>query len=56
MNFSLLLPHLPHLTQTSQPLHPDVDGARLRADVSPPRSQPTFAARWRELRARVFRI
>ncbi|WP_185219050.1 hypothetical protein [Paraburkholderia dinghuensis] len=56
MKFSLLLPHQPHLTQTPQPLHPDADGARLRAEVSPTRSQPTFAARWRDLRARVFRI
>jgi hypothetical protein len=53
MNFSLLLPHLP---QTQQPLHPDVHGARLRAEVSPSRSQPGLAARWRDLRSRVFRI
>ena len=56
MNFSLLLPQLPQLTQTQQPLHPDVHGARQRAEVSSPRCQPTLAARWRDLRSRVFRI
>jgi hypothetical protein len=62
MNFSLLLPHLPHLphqthqTHTQQPLHPDVLGARLCAEASPTRSQPGLAARWRDLRSRVFRI
>jgi len=53
MNFSLLLSHLP---QTQQPLHPDVHGARLRAEAASPRCQPTLAARWRDLRTRVFRI
>lgn len=53
MNFSLLLSHLP---QTQQPLHPDVLGARLCAEASPSRTRPGLAARWRDLRSRVFRI
>jgi hypothetical protein len=53
MNFSLLLSHLP---QTQQPLHPDVVGARLCAEASPVRAQPGLAARWHDLRSRLFRI
>ncbi|WP_167760104.1 hypothetical protein [Paraburkholderia pallida] len=52
MNFGLLLPHLP---QTQQNLHPDVIGARQRVPAAPPCRHPRLAARWRDLRARVFR-
>jgi hypothetical protein len=52
MNFGLLLPHLP---QTQHNLHPDVLGARERAPAPPPCKESRFAARWRDLRARVFR-
>ena len=52
MNFGLLLSHLP---QTQQTLHPDVIGARQRAPAAPFCRESRFAARWRDLRARVFR-
>ena len=52
MNFGLLLPHLP---QTLRNLHPDVLGARERTSAPPPCKESRFAARWRDLRARVFR-
>ena len=52
MNFGLLLPHLP---QTQQNLHPDVIGARQRAPAAPPCRHSRLAARWQDLRARVFR-
>lgn len=51
MNFGLLLPHLP---QTQHTLHPDVIGARQRAPATPPCRSSRLAARWRDLRARVF--
>ncbi len=51
MNFGLLLPHLP---QTQHTLHPDVSGARQRAPATPPCRTSRLAARWRDLRARVF--
>ena len=53
MNFGLLLPHLP---QTQQTLHPDVIGARDRTPTAPPCRESRLAARWRDLRARVFRV
>jgi len=52
MNFGLLLPHLP---QSQQTLHPDVLGARERASAPLPCRESRLAARWRDLRARVFR-
>jgi hypothetical protein len=52
MNFGLLLPHLP---QSQHTLHPDVLGARERALAPPPCRESRLAARWRDLRARVFR-
>jgi hypothetical protein len=52
MNFGLLLSHLP---QTQQTLHPDVIGARQRAPAEQPCRPSTFAARWQDLRARMFR-
>jgi hypothetical protein len=52
MNFGLLLSHLP---QTQQTLHPDVIGARQRAPAEPPCRPTTLAARWHDLRVRVFR-
>ena len=55
MNFGLLLPHLPHLPQTQQTLHPDVLGARERPVAPPPCRESRLAARWRDLRSRVFR-
>ncbi|WP_167067586.1 hypothetical protein [Burkholderia sp. Ax-1719] len=51
MNFGLLLPNLP---QTQHTPHPDVIGARQRAPVTPPCRPSTLAARWRDLRARMF--
>lgn len=56
MNFGLLLPHLSQLQQTQHTLHPDVLGARERASAPPPCRKSRFAARWRDLRARVFRV
>lgn len=58
MNFGLLLPHLPHLPQSQQHLHPDVLGARERAPTPtpPPCRESQLAARWRDLRSRVFRV
>ena len=53
MNFGLLLPHLP---QSQQTLHPDVIGARDRTPTPPPCRESRLAARWRDLRARVFRV
>jgi hypothetical protein len=52
MNFGLLLPHLP---QTQHTLHPDQLGARERTSDTPPCLPSRLAARWRDLRARVFR-
>lgn len=52
MNFGLLLPHLP---QTQHNLHPDVIGARQRAPAAPPCRHSSLAARWQDLRARMFR-
>ncbi|WP_321845989.1 hypothetical protein [Paraburkholderia bannensis] len=51
MNFGLLLPNLP---QPQHTLHPDVIGARQRAPSTPPCRTSRLAARWRDLRARVF--
>jgi len=59
MNFSLLLPNLPRAQQLQHPqqlLHPDVHAARLREPASPTRAQSGFAARWLDLRSRVFRV
>ena len=56
MNFGLLLPHLSQLQQTQHTLHPDVLGARERASAPPPCRESRLAARWRDLRARVFRV
>ncbi|WP_154677869.1 MULTISPECIES: hypothetical protein [Paraburkholderia] len=56
MNFGLLLPHLSQLQQTQDTLHPDVLGARERASAPPPCRKSRLAARWRDLRARVFRV
>ncbi|HKT94009.1 MAG TPA: hypothetical protein VJS18_17730 [Paraburkholderia sp.] len=56
MNFGLLLPHLSQLQQTQHTLHPDVLGARERASAPPPCRKSRLAARWRDLRARVFRV
>jgi hypothetical protein len=53
MNFGLLLPQLP---QSQQTLHPDVLGARDRAPAPQPCQESRLAARWRDLRARVFRV
>ncbi len=55
MNFGLLLPRLP---QTQHSLHPDVIGARDRtpAPTMPNRETSRLAARWRDVRARVFRV
>jgi hypothetical protein len=53
MNFGLLLPQLP---QSQQPLHPDVIGARQQAPATPVCRQSRLAARWQDLRSRVFRI
>ncbi|WP_321818005.1 MULTISPECIES: hypothetical protein [unclassified Paraburkholderia] len=52
MNFGLLLPQLP---QTQHTLHPDVIGARQRAPATPPCRSSKLAARWRDLRERMFR-
>lgn len=52
MNFGLLLPHLP---QSQQTLHPDVLGARERPVAPPPCGESRLAARWQDLRSRVFR-
>jgi hypothetical protein len=59
MNFSLLLPNLPRAQQLQHPqhlLHPDDHAARQRAPASPSRAPSGFAARWHDLRARVFRV
>ncbi|MCP3706175.1 hypothetical protein M3I54_04105 [Paraburkholderia sp. CNPSo 3274] len=56
MNFGLLLPHLPQLQPTQHTLHPDVIGARERASAPTPCRESRLAARWRDLRARVFRV
>ncbi|MEM5447031.1 hypothetical protein [Paraburkholderia guartelaensis] len=59
MNFGLLLPHLSHLSQlqqTQHTFHPDLLGARERASAPPPCRESRLAARWRDLRARVFRV
>jgi hypothetical protein len=53
MNFGLLLPHLP---QSQQSLHPDVIGAQQRAPATQSCQPATLAARWRDLRSRVFRV
>ncbi|WP_321785894.1 hypothetical protein [Paraburkholderia sp. J94] len=52
MDFGLLLPHLP---QTLHTLHPDQLGALERPSGTPPCAPSRLAARWRDLRARVFR-
>ncbi|QGZ63796.1 hypothetical protein [Paraburkholderia acidisoli] len=58
MNFGLLLPRLP---QTQSNLHPDVIGARDRTTArpftpTPQRDASRLAARWRDVRTRVFRV
>ncbi|WP_322012292.1 hypothetical protein [Paraburkholderia sp. J12] len=59
MNFGLLLPHLPQ-TQHSQypqhPVHPDALAARQRALAAPSCRRSALAARWHNLRARMFRV
>ncbi|MCG5075485.1 hypothetical protein [Paraburkholderia tagetis] len=55
MNFGLLLPQLPQLPQTRRDLHPDVIGARQRAPAAPSCRYSSLAARWRDLRAWMFR-
>ncbi|WP_165979391.1 hypothetical protein [Paraburkholderia guartelaensis] len=56
MKFGLLLPHLSDLQPTQHTLHPDELCARQRASAPPPCRKSRLAARWRDLRARVFRV